>query len=269
MGEEVRDVVMQHIRRDIMNSTLERGIRFDGRKFDEYRPIEVQKGPLATAEGSAMAKIGETLVLVASKFDIVKPFADRPKEGVLVTNAELLPTASPTFEPGPPDENSIEMARVVDRAIRSAECIDLESFLVAEGKEGKEGKVLGLYLDVYVLNHGGNYTDAATLAATAALLDTKMPKIENEKIIRGEYTGMLNPSKLPITTTMIKVGNNWLVDPSRDEERVLETVLTIGTVEDQVCAMQKGKGSLSRDELMNAMDIAFKTGDDIRRMLKG
>lgn len=35
---------MQHIRRDIMNSTLEKGIRFDGRQFDEYRPIEIQKG---------------------------------------------------------------------------------------------------------------------------------------------------------------------------------------------------------------------------------
>jgi exosome complex component RRP42 len=263
MGEEVRDVVMQHIRRDIMNATLERDIRFDGRSFDEYRPIELQRGPLSTAEGSALAKIGETMVLVASKFDVVKPFADRPTEGVLVTNAELLPTASPTFEPGPPDENSIEMARVVDRAIRSAECVDLKSFAIAPEK------VLGLYLDIYVLNHSGNYTDAATLAATAALLDTKMPKIEGEKIIRGEYTGSLNPSKLPVTTTMIKVGSSWLVDPSRDEERVVETHLTIGTVEDQVCAMQKGKGSLSRDELLNAIDIAFKRGDDIRRILKG
>lgn len=263
MGEETRDVIMQHIRRDIMNSTLERGIRFDGRKFDEYRPVEIQKGVLSTAEGSALAKIGETTVLVASKFDVVKPFADRPTEGVLVTNAELLPTASPMFEPGPPDENSIEMARVVDRAIRSAECVDLNSFFIAEEK------VLGLYLDVYVLNHSGNYTDAATMAATAALLDTKMPKIEENKIIRSEYTGMLNPTKLPVTTTMIKVGSSWLVDPNRDEERVLETHLTIGTVEDQVCAMQKGKGSVSREELLNAMDIAFKRGDDIRRILKG
>lgn len=245
-----------------MNSTLEKGIRFDGRQFDEYRPIEIQKGVITTAEGSAMAKIGETLVLVASKFDVVKPFADRPTEGVMIMNSELLPTASPSFEPGPPDENSIEMARVVDRTIRSAECVDLNSFYVAEEK------VLGLYLDIYVMNHSGNYTDAATLAATAALMDTKLPKIENAKIIRGEYTGMLNPGNLPLTTTMIKVGSKWLVDPSRDEERVLETQLTIGTTGEHVCAMQKGKGSLSRDELSAAMEIAFKRGHDIRRILK-
>ncbi|MFH0884288.1 MAG: exosome complex protein Rrp42 [Candidatus Micrarchaeota archaeon] len=263
MGEEVKDIIMSNIRRDIMNNTLSKGVRFDGRKFDEYRRIEVQKGVIKTAEGSAMGKIGETLVLVAIKFDVVKPFADRPKEGVLITNSELLPTASPGFEPGPPNEDSIEVARVVDRALRSAECVDLNSFFI------EDEKVLGLYVDLYVLNHAGNYTDTATLAATAALLDTKMPKIENSKIIRGEYTGMLNPTKLPATTTMVKIGDNWLVDPSRDEERVLETALTIGTTEGYVCAMQKGKGSLSKDELVSAMDIAFKRGDDIRNILKG
>lgn len=263
MGEEVKDVIMASIRRDIMSNTLSKGVRFDGRKFDEYRPIEVQKGVIKTAEGSAVAKIGATQVLSCVKFDVVKPFNDRPTEGVLVTNAELLPTASPGFEPGPPRVESIEMARVVDRAIRSAECIDLKSFFI------EQDKVLGIYIDIYVMNHAGNFTDAATLASTAALTDAKFPKIENGAIVRGEYTGMLNPSKLPLTTTMVKVGPNWLVDPSREEELVLETVLTIGTTEEHVCAMQKGKGAVSKQEVSDAIDIAFKSCDEIRRVLRG
>jgi exosome complex component RRP42 len=262
MGEEVRDIIMSHIRRDVMGNTLSKGVRFDGRKFDELRQITVQRGVITTAEGSAIATVGDTTVLVANKFDVLKPFADRPKEGVLMTNAELLPAASARFEPGPPDENSIEMARVVDRAIRSAECVDVKSFFI------EDEKVLGLYIDIYVMNDAGNYTDAASIAAAAALLDTKIPKVENAKIIRGEYTGPLNPKYVPITTTMIKVGNNWLVDPSRDEERVLETKLSIGTTEEHVCAMQKSKGSLSRDELLENIEIAFKTGNSIREMLK-
>jgi len=263
MGEEIRDIIMSNIRRDVLNKTLAKGTRFDGRAFDEYRKIEVQKGTIGTAEGSALAKIGDTQVLVAAKFDVVKPFSDRPTEGVLVTNAELLPTASPGFEPGPPNEYCIELARVVDRAVRSAECIALDKFYI------EEEKVLGIYLDIYVLNHAGNYTDTATLAATAALLDAKMPKVEGGKIIRGEYTGPLNPSALPLSTTMIKVGSSWLVDPSRDEERVTETALTIATTESHVCAIQKGRGALSKEELMDSIDIAFKRGEDIRRMLKG
>jgi len=263
MGEETRDIIMSHIRRDVLNKTLEKGTRFDGRAFDEYRKIEVQQGVIGTAEGSALAKIGDTRVLVAAKFDVVKPFADRPTEGVLVTNSELLPLASPGFEPGPPDENSIELARVVDRAVRSAECIDLNSFYI------EPEKVLGIYLDIYVLNHAGNFTDTATLAASAALLNTKMPKIEGGKIIRSEYTGPLNMRSVPVSTTMIKVGKTWLVDPSRDEERVTETALTIATTEKHVCAMQKGKGSLYKEELLDNLDIAFKRGDDIRKILVG
>lgn len=263
MGEEIRDIIMANIRRDVMGNTLNKGIRFDGRTFQDYRPIRVQKGVIKTAEGSGMATIGDTRVLVAAKFDIVKPFADRPTEGVLVTNAELLPLASPGFEPGPPDENSIEAARVVDRAIRSAEPVDLKLFFV------EAEKVLGLYLDIYVLNHAGNYVDAAAIAATAALMDARLPKIENGKIIRGEYTGPLNPKALAVTTTLIKVGPHWLVDPARDEERVAETVLTIGTTSEHVCAMQKGRGAVTKEELLNAVDIAFKSGNDIRRILQG
>ncbi|MBI5046319.1 RNA-binding protein [Candidatus Micrarchaeota archaeon] len=198
MGEETTDIIMSSIQRELLTNTLKDGKRFDGRTLDEYRPINVQMGGITTAEGSALAKIGETQVLVAAKFDIVKPFGDRPKEGVLVTNAELLPAASPTFETGPPDEYSIELARVVDRAIRSSECIDLSSFYI------EPEKVLGIYLDIYVLNHAGNFTDAATIAATGALMDAKVPKVEDGKIIRGEYAKKLNPKVLPLTTHMIK-----------------------------------------------------------------
>jgi exosome complex component RRP42 len=246
-----------------MDSTLKTGKRFDGRTFEEFRPVQVQKSVIGTAEGSAVAKVGLTTALVAVKFDVVKPFPDRPKEGVMMMNSELLPTASPNFEPGPPNENSIELARVVDRGLRSAEIVDVKSFFI------EEDKVLGMFLDIYVLNHAGNLTDAASIAASAALLDTKLPKIENAAIVRGESTGPLNPKALPISTTMVKVGNNWLVDPTRDEERVEETSITISTTKDHVCSMQKRRGSLTKDELLSNIDIAFKTGNDIRKLLMG
>lgn len=258
-----KDTILSHIRRDVMNSTLANGVRFDGRKFDEFRPIEIQKGVIKTAEGSAIAKVGNTIVLAASKFDIITPFPDRPKEGVLMFNAELLPTASPTFEPGPPDENSIELARVVDRAIRSAESVDVKSFFI------DEGKVLGLFVDLYVLNHAGNMTDTATIAASAALLDTKVPKVENLKILRGEYSHDLDPKSIPVSTTFQKISDHWILDPNRDEERVVETSITISTTENHVCAIQKREGSITKDELLSNIDIAFKTGNDIRKIIMG
>ncbi len=256
-----KDTIMAHVRREVMNKTLATGIRFDERGFQEVRPIDVQTGVITTAEGSAIAKIGKTAVLVAVKFDVLKPFPDRPKEGVMMMNAELLPTASPTFETGPPNENSIELARVVDRGLRSAELVDVKSFYI------EEDKVLGMFLDIYVLNHAGNLTDTAALAASAALQNTNLPKIEGCSIVRGESTGPLNPKSLPIATTFVKIGENWLVDPSRDEERVAETSITITTTEEHVCSVQKRNGSLTKEEFLSNIDIAFKTGNDIRKIL--
>jgi exosome complex component RRP42 len=262
MGDEVKQLVMSHMRKDIMTNMLDKGKRLDGRKFDEYRKTEVHKGVINTAEGSGLAKIGETMVLVAAKFDVATPFPDRPNEGVFIMNSELLPTASPTFETGPPRENSIELARTVDRAIRSSEAIDVNTFFI------EEGKVLGLFMDIYVLNHGGNFTDAATLAASAALLDAKMPKIENAAIVRGEYTGPLNPKAVPISTTFVKVGNEWIIDPLVDEENVADTRITIATTENNVCTIQKGEGSVMKEELLNNIDIAFKKGSELRGLLR-
>ena len=42
MGEEVRDIIMSHIRRDVMGNTLSKGIRFDGRGFSDMRPVTIQ-----------------------------------------------------------------------------------------------------------------------------------------------------------------------------------------------------------------------------------
>ena len=261
MGEEI-DVAMKQVRKEVMEKILANGKRMDGRDVHSFREIKIQKGAISTAEGSAMAQIGETKVLAAVKFDVMTPFPDRPTEGVFITNAEHLPLASPLFEPGPPREDSIEMARTVDRAIRSAEIIDLNSFFI------EEEKVLGLFVDLYVLNHAGNYTDTSTLAATAALMDTKMPKIENGAIVRGEYAGPLPLKDLPVSVTFGQIGKTWLVDPLIDEEKVLDTRITIATTENHVCAIQKAEGWLTKDELLGHIDVAFKNGSELRKILR-
>jgi len=261
MVSEMMEIVMQKMRREVMEDMLNRGERLDGRAFDEYRPIKIQKNPITTADGSAYARIGNTQVLAAVKFDVVAPFPDRPTEGALIMNAEHLPLANPAFESGPPDENSIEMARTVDRAIRSSEAIDLNSLFI------EDGKVLGLFVDIYVLDHSGNYTDAATLATTSALLNTRMPKIENGAIVRGEYKDYLKLRAIPVSCTSIRIGKNWLVDPTEYEEKIMETRLTIATTDTHVCAMQKGKGWLTKDELFDNIDVAFKKGSELRKIL--
>src|SRR5882762_11007122 len=96
---------------------IAKGNRIDERGHDSYRPITIQTGIIEKANGSAQIFLGKTRVLVGIKVETGEPFPDTPEEGVLTVNAELVPLAHPSFEPGPPDENAIELARVIDRGI--------------------------------------------------------------------------------------------------------------------------------------------------------
>jgi exosome complex component RRP42 len=164
--------VMSEIKRDHIHKLLATGKRVDGRAWDEFRPISIQINYAENAEGSARVKLGNTDVLVGVKMTVGQPFADTPDKGVLTTNAELIPLASPTFESGPPDEDSVELARVCDRGIRESQMIDLESLCIVPGKE-----VWILFTDIYVLDYDGNLFDAAFLGAVAALSSTIVPVV--------------------------------------------------------------------------------------------
>lgn len=262
MGEELRELVLQEIQREMISNMLAQGKRMDERAKDEYRKATVQKGVLTTAEGSALAQIGDSKVLCGVKFGEMAPFPDRPTEGVFMVMAEFLPLASPVFEPGPPSPESIELARVVDRGIRSAEVIDTKGMFI------EEGKVLAIFIDLYVMDHGGNLTDTAALAAAAALSDTKVPNVVDGKIVRRDYKGPLNMPDKPLTCTFAKVGDHLLLDPTREEERAAECQLTVGTVDGYVVCMQKsGPGSMKKSEVMECIGIALKKGNELRNLI--
>ncbi len=259
MGNEARELVLKEVNRELLLNLLAGGKRMDERGPNDYRQVKVQKGVLSTAEGSALAQIGDSKVLCGVKYGEMTPFPDRPTEGVFMVMAEFLPLASPTFEPGPPSPESIELARVVDRGIRSAEVIDTKSMFI------EEGKVLGLFIDLYVMDHSGNLTDTAALAAAAALADTKVPRLEGGKIVRGDYTGPLSLTDKPVTSTFIKVGDKILLDPLRSEEHAQDCQLTVGTVDGYVVCMQKsGSGSMTKAEVMGCIDIALEKGNELR-----
>jgi len=100
MGDEVKDIIMSHVRRDIMGSTLEKGVRFDGRKLGDFRPISIQRSVIKTAEGSAIARIGDTQVLVATsanettRFALAAPVSFRRKVPGVIGGVVILALAN-------------------------------------------------------------------------------------------------------------------------------------------------------------------------------
>jgi len=243
---------------------LEKGKRLDERGLHEYREIKIEQGLIERAEGSARCLLGRTEVLAGVKVETGEPFPDTPNEGVMTVNAELVPLASPNFEPGPPDENSIELARVVDRGIRESHAIDTEKLCIEPGK-----KVFVVFVDVYVLNHDGNLIDCSALAALAALLNTKMPNYEikdGEVKIKQGYTPLPMKSH-PITVTIGKINNTLIVDPSIEEERVMDSRITMAiTDECKICAVQKGgSGYFTPQQISEASKIAQGKAVELRK----
>ncbi|HDJ89672.1 MAG TPA: exosome complex protein Rrp42, partial [Thermoprotei archaeon] len=219
---------------------LDKGERKDGRDFNSYRDIEISTNVIKSAEGSAQVKIGNTIALAGVKLILGQPYSDTPDQGIQIVNAELVPLASPSFEPGPPDEDDIELSRVVDRVLRSSNMIDLNKLSIIKGK-----KVWIVYIDIYILNHDGNLFDASIMASVAALLTAKIPKVEitdeNKVRLTEEYINL--PIKdLPIGVTFSKIGNNIIVDPCYEEERLSDAMITIGiNKENNICTLQKRK----------------------------
>ena len=73
----------------------------------------------------------------------------------------------------------------------------------------------------------------------------------------------------PIEVTIFKIGSKLFVDPTAEEDESAEARVTMATNEKgNLCAMQKGgNGFFTRDELLQAADIAAEKGKDLRKLL--
>jgi len=102
----------------------------------------------------------------------------------------------------------------------------------------------------------------------AALLGAKRPKVENSKIVRGEFTGPLGITEKVVTCTFAKYEEGIVLDPKLDEERGMDARLTIATMPGKVCATQKGGwGAFSRKQVEELIDVSLAKGEDLRRLL--
>ncbi len=248
--------VLSDIKRMHIMTLLESGKRIDDRGFEERRKIEIMPNFVPRAEGSARLRLGDTDVLAGIKMDTGTPFSDTPDSGVMTTNAELIPMASPFFESGPPRPEAIEISRVVDRGIRESQTVDMGKLCITPGEE-----VWIMFIDIHTLDYDGNLIDAASLAALSALKSTTVPAKKFEK---GEDYP-LPVEHLPIASTFVKIGDKILLDPSYEEEQVADARLTVTFDENgDLRAMQKGiGGGFTPEEIKYMMEVAKKSSRKI------
>ena len=245
---------------------IQNGTRIDKREFTQFRDIEIKENVINTAEGSAYVKMGNTQVIVGVKMGTGTPFPDTPNEGILSVSAEFTPLASSEFESGPPGEDAVELARVIDRGIRESKTIEMEKLVITPGE-----KVLSVFIDIHIIDNQGNLLDAAALAALTAIVNTQIPKVDEEgKLIRGQPEKRLPVVHKPVTVSVCKVGDKLFLDPTLEEESIIDSKLTVAIREDdKICAMQKqGSKGIEFDTIEKMLTIAIEKSKELRKLVK-
>ncbi|MFX1450175.1 MAG: exosome complex protein Rrp42 [Promethearchaeota archaeon] len=264
--------IVSEIEKAHINALAKKNQRNDGRDFNTYREISLETDVILKAEGSARVKIGKTDIVAGIKISVGPPFPDTPDVGVITVNAELTALASPAFEPGPPNEDSVEVARVVDRGIRHSEIVDYSKLCLIPGEQA-----FIIFIDLYVMSYDGNMFDAGTLAAVAALLTAKIPRTEvrdKEVVVLGEQYDKSDWLPLPITNkavsvTVAKIGDKLMIDPNEQEDRVMDARLTITVGEHgNLCSVQKGKeGYFTKDEILKCLNMTIEKSKELFQYL--
>lgn len=239
-------------------SLLKENKRLDLRKPFEYRDIEVETGISVNAEGTARVRIGKTEVIVGVKMDTQEPYPDHEDEGTMVTGMEFSPISGERYESGPPQMDSIEVARVVDRGIRESGFIDWKKLCIKAGE-----RVWSIMIDIYCINDDGNVMDASAIGAVAALKFARFPVYDEkeEKVKFGEFTENKLPltDNVPLTMTFHKIGDGLIADPTREEEDASDGRLTLSI------------SSAKKDKMINSMQkggITPITTDEMDEIIK-
>jgi ribonuclease PH len=104
-------------------------LRSDGRRPDELRPVSIEPGYLAYAEGSALAKSGNTSVICAVSIeDGVPMFARGSGSGWITAEYGMLPRSTHTRTPRERSRTggrTSEIQRLIGRSLRSIARLDL------------------------------------------------------------------------------------------------------------------------------------------------
>ena len=250
---DIPNVTKQHLAKMFAENK-----RFDGRGLLDLKDLKIEYEVSNKAEGSARVRLGKTEVVVGVKLGPGTPYPDSPDAGNLMVSGDLLPLASPWFESGPPKFDAIELPRMIDRAIRAADILDMKNFVITAGE-----KVWTLYIDIFPINDDGALIDAASIGALAALRNSIMPELGSDGNVdyskKSTKKLPVNEEIEPISFSFYKLGDALILHPTREEEEMSDARITFG--------ISKWKGQYMLNSTQKTQETAF-TQAEISQMMK-
>ncbi|MEM4245598.1 MAG: exosome complex exonuclease Rrp41 [Candidatus Nanoarchaeia archaeon] len=208
--------------------------RFDGRKWDEIRPMEAKVGVVKRADGSAMFRMGKTIAIAAvyGPRALHPTFMRDPQKGLLRCNYNMMSFSGSgeRVRPGP-SRRSKEISLVTTNALLPV--LDLSPY---------PNTVVDVFVELLQTDAGTRC--AGINAAAMALADAG-----------------LMMKDLVSAVSVGKVGDKIVVDLNKEEEDFEEgstdTPVAMTPRNGEITLLQLD-GNMSKDELDKALQLAKK-----------
>ncbi|XP_072013791.1 exosome complex component RRP42-like [Amphiura filiformis] len=253
---------------------IQDGLRTDGRSCENYRNIELECGVVSNTSGSARLKLANTQILVGIKAEMGTPRPTRPNEGYAEFFVDFSANASPEFEGRGGEELAVEIANTLATVYDHQQVLDYKSLGIISRQ-----CCWVIYVDIVVLECGGNLFDAIGVAVKAALYNTRLPHVTVQTDDDGQEELELsddphdviaiNTDNVPLFITVSKVGQRHVVDASLKEEACCLACLVVAvSTEGHICGMEKkGPNSLAVDSIQDMINTAKKVGISLNQSL--
>lgn len=267
------DVELSDAEKTFIIHGVQDNLREDGRGCEDYRYLEVETDVVSNTSGSARIRLANTDILVGVKAELGVPLPETPDKGRLEFFVDCSANATPEFEGRGGEDLATEICNMLTRAYDCPSCLDLKKLLVVEGKQ-----CWIIYVDVLLLECGGNLFDAASLAVKAALFNTCIPTLmvsQDEGHVEIELSDdpfdvqRLDVSTAPCIITLSKIGHSHVVDASQKEEACCLARLMLGvTANGTVTSMKKeGSGSLDLSSIEEMLETGKRVGKELNKSL--
>lgn len=253
---------------------IQDNFRTDGRGYEDYRCLDIETDVVSNSSGSARLRLANTDILVGVKAEVGEPLPERPNEGRLEFFVDCSANATPEFEGRGGEELATEISNCLTQAYDHQSCLDLRALSIIN-----RDQCWILYVDILLLECGGNLFDAVSIAVKAALFNSKIPVVNVSSGEKGETEleisddpydfKRLDVSNVPCLVTMSKVGHHHIVDATREEEactlaRLLMGVTSTGAV---TTLRKEGSGSLDPDSIFDMLETGKKVGKTLNQVL--
>jgi len=219
----------------------ENGIRIDGRKVDELRPMKIEAGVLKSADGSAYVEIGKNKVLAAvyGPRECHPRHMQNPAKAIVQCKYNMISlSVSDRKRPGP-DRRSVEISKLISEA--------MEYVVFTENYPRTS---IDVYIEVLQANAGTRC--AGLTAASVALADAGIPM---KDIIPAVAVG--------------KVNDQVVLDLNKEEDNYGQADLPIAILPrtGEVLLMQMD-GHLTQEEFDKGLEMGVKACNEIYELQK-